>query len=222
MSWLFENGYRAVSIEKLISTPTELRSKMIGLTFDDCFQDVYENALPILTKYKFNATFFAVPGYDDITLFGSSKYQNWSSSQTADYNIPFTFMKSYERKKLLDLGMEIGCHTMSHRNLDELTSSEQEFEIKEAKKTLEKQLGFTVSSFCYPRGRYNLDTLTLVKKYGFKVACTTKRQYVKAHHEYTQIPRFSVGNSFIGFKAIVSGRGENLSLIDRVQIKIGK
>jgi hypothetical protein len=69
---------------------------------------------------------------------------------------------------------EIGGHTVSHRNLTELSGEEQEREVLECKRILEDRLGAEVRSFCYPNGRLNRATVRLVERAGYQGARTTR------------------------------------------------
>ncbi len=70
---------------------------------------------------------------------------------------------------------EIGAHTITHRNLPDLTQEEQWTEISDSKKILEKKLNIKIQSFCYPRGKFNKTTVKLVSDAGFTYGRTTER-----------------------------------------------
>lgn len=74
---------------------------------------------------------------------------------------------------------EIGAHTMTHRELTSISIKEAKKEIENSKLFLEKILNKKIESFCYPRGKYNLEISRLVKKAGFSYARTTKRLLFK-------------------------------------------
>ena len=52
--------------------------------------------------------------------------------------------------------MTLGSHTVSHRNLAELSKSEARSEMSHSKETLERELGVTCEHFCAPRGKPGL------------------------------------------------------------------
>src|SRR6476469_6999770 len=61
LAWLKENGYTGVTAPQVydyVVNGKALPPKPIMLSFDDNEGTQYENALPLLTKYGFNATFF--------------------------------------------------------------------------------------------------------------------------------------------------------------------
>jgi len=53
------------SLVYMLSTQNKLPERTVAVTFDDCFQNLYLNAYPILHKYNIPATFFVTAGYVD-------------------------------------------------------------------------------------------------------------------------------------------------------------
>jgi peptidoglycan/xylan/chitin deacetylase (PgdA/CDA1 family) len=72
----------------------------------------------------------------------------------------------------ISLRFEVGGHTMNHVPLTFLTREKAWSEINEGKIWLENVLGRRVTSFCYPRGKFNAKTAALVKQAGFMGART--------------------------------------------------
>jgi len=205
-----------VSVSQMLLASPEKRKELVAISFDDCFLDVYENAVPLLLEYSFSATFYAVPGYDGITRWGNQVTGRWSDSRSAEFNIPFRYMGSTERKHLNLLGMEIGCHTLTHPNLDALSYEDQYNEILRAKIFLENEIKATITSFCYPRGRFNTDTIRAVSEIGFTSACTTRRDYFIDHTNIYEIPRYGVGADSEIFASVLAGSGGRISMVRRI------
>ncbi len=80
-------------------------------------------------------------------------------------------------RDIMQLGteFEIGAHSLTHRRLDQLNRDEAKHEIEGSKAYLEDILSRPVSMFCYPRGRYTLETVDMVRKAGFIGARTTEK-----------------------------------------------
>ncbi len=99
------------------------------------------------------------------------------------YDIPATFYISPENRegetmtesqiKNISEDFDVGGHTYTHPDLTKLSEKKAFNEIKKGKKRLEEITGQEVTSFCYPKGRYNKKIIDLVKKAGFKGARTT-------------------------------------------------
>lgn len=78
------------------------------------------------------------------------------------------------RAEIQQLGeqFEIGAHTMNHIALKSLDSEQARTEINDGKKWLEDLLGTAVSSFCYPRGKFDARVVAMVEEAGFAGART--------------------------------------------------
>ena len=80
--------------------------------------------------------------------------------------------------EMVEMGMEIGGHTMTHPNLPSATQEEAWEEIRQCKSLLEARLKIKVNHFAYPNGgsvaHYDNKTKDLVRKAGFQSATTSK------------------------------------------------
>jgi len=74
---------------------------------------------------------------------------------------------------------ELGAHTYNHVILPSLDQSTARREIEDGKSWLENAASIKVSSFCYPRGRFNPRIVRLVNQAGFVGARTTMGNLVK-------------------------------------------
>ena len=140
------HGYRTVTLAQLLAG--EYGEKTCVLTFDDGLLDNFEVVFPLLREFGMVATFFVVPGYDELTRWVHPLTGQWSDEVKAGYTIPFENMKASHRAVLAEAGMEIGCHTFTHRKLTHLEPAEWEREIEGARTHLEVELGREVSTFC--------------------------------------------------------------------------
>lgn len=107
------------------------------------------------------------------------------SSLLEKYSLKATFYitKSYKyierpltTEEVIKLGKEheIGAHTLTHLDLDKISTKRAEDEILDSKEYLENLLDCDVRMFCYPRGRYNDEIIRIVKKAGFIGARTCR------------------------------------------------
>ncbi len=69
---------------------------------------------------------------------------------------------------------EIGAHTLSHPALTEVSISQARREILESKRSLEEILGKDVTSFAYPKGKYDNTHVKMVRDAGYLCARTTR------------------------------------------------
>jgi peptidoglycan/xylan/chitin deacetylase (PgdA/CDA1 family) len=90
--------------------------------------------------------------------------------------------------------IELGAHTVSHPLLSEQSLAVQRQEIQQSKLDLERLLNHPVTSFAYPFGAYQSETLPLVKEAGFQYACSTVETSVWHKSDRFCLPRFEVQN----------------------------
>lgn len=205
-------GLTTLTLSQLVTLKHPDQIRAVVLTFDDCFLDVYENAVPILRDSGCVATFFPVPGYDGVIRWGSPIERRWSDVRSGTYTIPYSYMGAFERRELVGLGMEVGAHTLRHANLDSLSAAECREELMGSKEYLEMELGTKVVSFCYPRGRYTPENLKAVQNSGFHLACTTKSGYFHSKCNPYELPRFAADSDTEIFRNIILGKGMHLPL----------
>ena len=86
----------------------------------------------------------------------------------------------------------IGAHTHNHLRLGLLNKEKQEKEIEKSKNIIIKELNYRPKEFAFPFGdelSFNHETIKLLKKTGFKIACTTKDGFLKPNENYLKLKR---------------------------------
>lgn len=144
-------GYQTINFNDL-TDPLALPEKPVIITFDDGYEDAYSAALPALQKQGMTGVFYVV----------SEFLNKWN------------YMTTDQVKTLDAAGMQIGSHTVSHRDLGKMTSAQQRQQLTESKAFLEQLIGKPVRDFCYPAGKYNETTIALAKEIGYRTATTVK------------------------------------------------
>jgi peptidoglycan/xylan/chitin deacetylase (PgdA/CDA1 family) len=119
--------------------------KVVILNFDDGRLSQYTNALPILDKYGFKATFYVVCNY----IGKKDGYMDWN-----------------EIKTLQKEGHDIGSHSMNHVRLEKLSKKNVEYEVGQSKRCLQDH-GINAKSFAYPfdSGTDDKTVINIVAKY---------------------------------------------------------
>ncbi|MHC4883941.1 MAG: polysaccharide deacetylase family protein [Planctomycetota bacterium] len=133
------------------------------LTFDDLYHHFYEHAWPVLKDLDAPATAFAIG-----RSIGGDPAQNID-------DLGLRSVTSDQLQELAEGGVEIGSHTMNHAELTTLPTHAVREELTQSKALLEEILQRSVTSFCYPRGRYSPRILECVKEAGYDAACSTLR-----------------------------------------------
>jgi peptidoglycan-N-acetylglucosamine deacetylase len=78
-----------------------------------------------------------------------------------------------EMRELLRMGMEIGSHTVTHPVLTDLPEAAIDCELRDSRRKLEDLLGLEITSFCYPKGRFNSRVSRRAALAGYRVCRTT-------------------------------------------------
>jgi len=97
--------------------------------------------------------------------------------------------------------VEIGAHTMTHRDLSALLPRVQYEEISNSRQKLEGIIGHPVRTFAYPYGTaksFNQETVEIVRSAGFLVACTAIAGSVKSGQDPFRLPRCWVNDWGVG------------------------
>ncbi len=174
LEWLRDNNYHTLSIEEFSGAfnGESIPENPILITFDDGYMDNYTSAQPILEKYGMRATYFIITG-----CVGAAGYLDWD-----------------QLREILGAGGSVGSHTAGHYDLRTLSDARQEKELRESKKTLEERLGINVIAFCYPSGRFNYTTETLLSDIGYTLAFTTKSGRARQNDNKYELRRVRVWN----------------------------
>jgi peptidoglycan/xylan/chitin deacetylase (PgdA/CDA1 family) len=120
---------------------TPSSNKLVIINFDDSYASQIIFAKPILDKYGFKATFFQICG--------RINERGWE-----------------DIAKLMKDGSDIQAHTMTHANLNSLSTEKLDLEIHEAKECfLKNGINTTVFAYPYGNGWNNQTVLKSVAKY---------------------------------------------------------
>lgn len=156
-------GYRTLPLEvagALMVSNRPIPPKHFAITFDDGFEDIYSNAIPILRDLSFTATIFVVSG-----LVG--KINAWDEGK----GCVAPLMGWSLIKELAQAGFTIGAHTVSHPDLSQLPRDLAWHEISASREAIERMLGIPIRTFAYPYGKWSEMTRELVRDAGFNLAC---------------------------------------------------
>jgi peptidoglycan-N-acetylglucosamine deacetylase len=83
-------------------------------------------------------------------------------------------LQQADLRSLSSEGLEVGAHSLSHRNVASLSPRELDEDVRTCKKALEDVVGREVRMFCYPWGRYNRRVINCLRSAGYLGARTTR------------------------------------------------
>jgi peptidoglycan/xylan/chitin deacetylase (PgdA/CDA1 family)/uncharacterized protein YjdB len=133
---------------------TITNSGFVSINFDDGYQSMYDNGLPI-----FDAAGIRTTQYIITQQVGTNEYVTWDEVHT-----------------MLNHGHEIGNHTRTHPFLTTLPIAQAQDEIIGAQQDFQAQ-GITPLTVAYPYGDYNTAVENIVKAGGFRGARSSDLGY---------------------------------------------
>jgi peptidoglycan/xylan/chitin deacetylase (PgdA/CDA1 family) len=142
VAWLKDSGWRGLSVSEALRYPAE---PSVCITFDDGCETDLIAAAPVLREFGLNATFYLTAGF-----LGTPGYLNPNQVRDLDAQ-----------------GFQIGCHSMTHPYLSDLSEAELKREIVDAKIKIESIVGHAIEHFSCPGGRYDQRTLQTARQAGF-------------------------------------------------------
>ena len=123
---------------------------------------------------------------------------------------PASLLNWQQVKTMCDSGLiEVGSHTCHHIRLTaDLDESQLNSEVVGSKTTIEKQIGITVKTFCYPNGDYSEQAETIVAQ-NYSGAVTTENGWNTSTSNNYKLKRIGVhediSNDRTSFLARLSG-----------------
>jgi peptidoglycan/xylan/chitin deacetylase (PgdA/CDA1 family) len=135
---------------------TPLPARPVLITFDDGYEGVHRHALPVLAEHGFVATLFVTTGwlrgaYD--TGGGLDTMLDWS-----------------QVRELAGWGVEIGGHSHTHPQLDQLDDARLWAELTRCTDIVTGELGRAPASFAYPYGYSSRRVRHAVRRAGYRQA----------------------------------------------------
>jgi len=165
-----------------------LSQRGVLLTFDDCYQDLLDCALPILEEQRCPAVAFAVTMRLGMT-------NDWDKILGAP-QLPL--LDANGLKILAKSGITIGSHSRTHAKLTKVSADVLYQEITGSLADLQA-IGLDCPSFyAYPYGLYNENVMKAVHEAGLKSAFTVKPNLVQPGQDPYQVPRIEILRGDVG------------------------
>ena len=147
------------------------------LTFDDGNSSDADIALPLLLEMNCSATFFLVADKIDTP----------------------NFLSSSQARELVNSGMAIGSHSVTHQDMRMLTALQQREELLFSKIHIEDKIGYPVKYFSFPYGKFNSELVQMALDCGYEKVCTSQHGIV--NFSCNVLPRNSI-NSAMSWSAV--------------------
>ncbi|RFU87324.1 polysaccharide deacetylase family protein [Streptomyces triticagri] len=130
-----------------------LPRRPVLITFDDGYAGVHRHALPVLARHGFPATLFVSTGWIRGT---------YDTGGALD-----TMLDWAQIRELAAAGTEIGGHSHTHPQLDQLPHDALRFEVQRCRDIVAGELAEAPGSFAYPYGYSDRRVRAEVRAAGF-------------------------------------------------------
>jgi peptidoglycan/xylan/chitin deacetylase (PgdA/CDA1 family) len=182
MLYLKQRRLSGVSMRDLYQASEAGQTKgLIGLTFDDGYEDFLSTALPILKNLGFSATVFVVAG----RLGEENDWEHRGGSRPK-----LKLLGAEGIREVVRQGMEVGSHTVSHPRLSGLETEALDREVGSSRVIISDITGSPVDGFCYPYGDLDSDAVLAARRAGYLYGCATKKRVERNLYDW---PRTFVG-----------------------------
>ncbi|MER5944045.1 polysaccharide deacetylase family protein [Streptomyces sp. NPDC001928] len=198
MSLLAERGFTPVSTTCLAAAwrdGSPLPHRPVLITFDDGYEGVRQHALPVLHQHGFTTTVFVTTGW----LRGPYEIDGAALDTMLDWD---------QVHELVAEGAEIGGHSHTHPQLDQLPDDLLRYEVEHCRELVAEQLGFLPVSFAYPYGYSNRRVRRAVRAAGYAQSLAVGNALADPRQGPYALRRITVrrGTSTAEFARLVEGR----------------
>lgn len=161
MKRLKASGYESASLQEWLGG--QFSQKRILLTFDDGYDDLYSELLPLAVEGGMKPLVFLVGDRSCTT-------NVWDHTRGLRQRQLLTIEQIREMHRH---GVDFGSHSWSHPWLPNVSDEELRKQVNDSKRSLEDLLGCAVDSFAYPFGGVDQRVRAAVAEAGYCLAFTT-------------------------------------------------
>jgi peptidoglycan/xylan/chitin deacetylase (PgdA/CDA1 family) len=191
----------------LLASGADLPERAVVLTFDDGYADFHEHALREIERHRFAATLFVTTGWiEDSGVHAAGR--------------PLGRMLTWDQvRDVADAGVEVGAHSHSHAQLDQLADRALAAELRDSKTILEEVTARPVRTLAYPYGYSSGRVRAAVAAAGYDHAASVANALARPRGDRLSVPRLTIRRStdLHTFEQIVRAEGiARTFLFDRV------
>jgi peptidoglycan/xylan/chitin deacetylase (PgdA/CDA1 family) len=183
---LRDRGFTTVTFRRLgelLLAGLSLPHRPVVLTFDDGYADFHREALPALLEHGMTATVFVTTGW-------------LADAGPAAAGRPLDLMMSWAQVgEVAAAGVEVGAHSHSHAQLDQLPLPALREELGRSKALLEDRLDAPVRSLAYPYGYFSPQVRCQTRSLGYDFAAAVGNTTAAFHEDLLALPRMTVRRS---------------------------
>ncbi|MFB7500792.1 polysaccharide deacetylase family protein [Streptomyces sp. NPDC056161] len=171
-----------------------LPARPVLITFDDGYEGVHRHALPVLAEHSFPATLFVSTG--------------WIKGAHDTGGGPDTMLDWRQVRELAAAGVEIGGHSHTHPQLDQLDDGPLRHELVRCTRIVADELGGAPVSFAYPYGYSDRRVRRAVRAAGYAQALAVGNAQARRRQGPYALRRLTVrrGTDAEEFERLLLGR----------------
>lgn len=220
--WL-ASTFDVIALDEVVKAHREGRilGRSVAITFDDAYNGVFANALPVLRDHDLPATIFVVGAasssgesfwWDHPTVVAEATpaaRNRWLHDQRGDaYGIyrdvqvtgPATLPEAFRPASWTTIGaavehqqaISIGAHTMSHQAVPRLSLVDVLKDATGIRRVIEEHLGITARHYAYPYGLWSQDASRAVLQVGYDAALTLDTGFCHPRVNRGCLPRLNI------------------------------
>ena len=185
LDYLSSAGFSFVtpdSLANFLRFGAPLSRRPVLLTFDDCYEDLLEIARDVLKPRGIQAIAFAVTGMESGT-------NEWDQASGADC---LKLLTGEQLRELTSLGVEVGSHSRTHREMPLLGELEQEEEACCSAEDLTAQGLPRPRFFAYPFGATDERSRRAARKGGYLASFGSTTDHITTGSDRFDLPRVGV------------------------------
>lgn len=184
--------YSVINLDDLtlyLQGKKELKKPAFIITFDDGYQDIF-TVRDFIKQLNIKPALFVL--------------SDRKAANRRELNTKRPFLSTEQIRTLKKDGWIIGCHSATHAYFKDMSPEQLDRELVMSKKSLEKELGFQIRYFAYPKGVYTQEILDILERAKYTLALTMDDCALNIKTNVLRIPRIGVDktHAFAEFKAI--------------------
>ncbi len=194
LSYLKEHNFNVIPLDELITALQQkhtLPDKTVAITFDDGYNNNYEQAAPILEKFGYPYTIFVNPKLIDE---GKGYVMGWDKLQEL-------------AKKGALIANHSGQHDYLHHMLANESDAQWQARIKQdilhSQQRIKTEIGHDYKYLAYPYGEFNNKLQALVTELGF-IGIGQHSGAVNKDSNFSRLPRFPASGFYSKLDTLIT------------------
>lgn len=182
-----KEGYHPITLqqfENFVSRRAMVPPNALLLTFDNGYESFYQQAYPLLVRYRYPAVLFAIGSWLSGQAPAGIHPISWAQAkqmvasglvtvQGQTWNMHSGVMVSPTRSEAADIGLAFNLATHQQETMQQYDQAVTA-DLQRAQSALKLEIGQTASAFAYPFGDYDPALISLLHATGYQYLFAAK------------------------------------------------